>query len=75
MPGHLGTWTEHGPALAEHGAEAVRDAFAVTLVTLYTSFRLAEHLAACGIAASIGTVGDALDNALMEATVGLPQPS
>jgi transposase InsO family protein len=37
----------------------------------YTSFKLAEHLAATGIAASIGTVGDALDNALMESTVGL----
>ncbi|MGR8009945.1 integrase core domain-containing protein [Streptomyces hypolithicus] len=37
----------------------------------YTSFRLAAHLAAEGIAASIGTVADALDNALMESTIGL----
>ena len=37
----------------------------------YTSFRLAAHLAGEGIAASIGTVGDALDNALMESTIGL----
>ena len=37
----------------------------------YTSFRLAEHLEAAGIAASIGTVGDAYDNALMESTIGL----
>ncbi|MFJ7593478.1 IS3 family transposase [Streptomyces sp. NPDC097617] len=37
----------------------------------YTSFRLAEHLDAAGIAASIGSVGDALDNALMESTIGL----
>ncbi|MFJ2781253.1 integrase core domain-containing protein [Kitasatospora sp. NPDC087315] len=37
----------------------------------YTSFRLATHLAAERIAASIGTVGDALDNALMESTTGL----
>ncbi|MCX4784355.1 hypothetical protein OG435_48215 [Streptomyces sp. NBC_01264] len=37
----------------------------------YTSFRLAEHLDAADLAASIGTVGDALDNALMESTVGL----
>ncbi|MBK3587997.1 IS3 family transposase [Streptomyces sp. MBT57] len=29
----------------------------------YTSFRLAEHLDAAGIAASIGSVGDAYDNA------------
>jgi putative transposase len=37
----------------------------------YTSFRLAAHLAAEGIAASIGSVGDAYDNALMESTIGL----
>ncbi|MFH9821603.1 IS3 family transposase [Streptomyces sp. NPDC017230] len=37
----------------------------------YTSFRLAEHLDAAGIAASIGPVGDAYDNALMESTIGL----
>ncbi len=37
----------------------------------YTSFRLTEHLDAAGIAASIGSVGDAYDNALMESTIGL----
>jgi putative transposase len=37
----------------------------------YTSFRFTAHLAASGIDASIGTVGDALDNALMESTIGL----
>ncbi|WP_407986306.1 IS3 family transposase [Kitasatospora sp. CMC57] len=37
----------------------------------YTSFRLAEHLDAADIAASIGSVGDAYDNALMESTIGL----
>ncbi|MFJ5220906.1 IS3 family transposase [Streptomyces sp. NPDC088354] len=37
----------------------------------YTSFKLAEHLDVAGIAASIGSVGDALDNALMESTIGL----
>ena len=37
----------------------------------YTSFRFTAHLAAAGIDASIGTVGDALDNALMESTIGL----
>jgi putative transposase len=37
----------------------------------YTSFRLAEHLDAAGIAASIGSVGDAYDNALMESAIGL----
>ncbi|WP_406729395.1 IS3 family transposase [Streptomyces sp. GD-15H] len=37
----------------------------------YTSFRLAEHLDTAGIAASIGSVGDAYGNALMESTIGL----
>ncbi|MFE0701715.1 IS3 family transposase [Streptomyces sp. NPDC058872] len=37
----------------------------------YTRFKLAEHLDAAGIAASIGSVGDAYDNALMESTIGL----
>ncbi|GAA1927254.1 hypothetical protein GCM10009753_71050 [Streptantibioticus ferralitis] len=37
----------------------------------YTSFKLAEHLDTDGIAASIGSVGDAYDNALMESTIGL----
>ncbi|WP_158702054.1 IS3 family transposase [Kitasatospora sp. MMS16-BH015] len=37
----------------------------------HTSFRLAEHLDAAGIAASIGSVGDAHDNALVESTIGL----
>ncbi|MGK5447114.1 integrase core domain-containing protein [Streptomyces radiopugnans] len=40
-------------------------------LTQYTSFRLAEHLDAARIAASIGSVGDAYDNALMESTIGL----
>ncbi|WBL20288.1 IS3 family transposase [Citricoccus sp. NR2] len=37
----------------------------------YTSVVLTEHLALEGIAASIGTVGDAYDNALMETINGL----
>jgi putative transposase len=37
----------------------------------YTSFRFTAHLLAGDIDASIGTVGDALDNALMESTIGL----
>lgn len=37
----------------------------------YTSFKLTEHLETAGIAASIGSVGDAYDNALMESTIGL----
>jgi putative transposase len=37
----------------------------------YTSFRFTAHLIEAGLDASIGTVGDALDNALMESTIGL----
>ena len=37
----------------------------------YTSFALAEHLDPAGVDASIGSVGDAYDNALMESTIGL----
>ncbi|NHO85120.1 transposase [Micromonospora sp. CMU55-4] len=37
----------------------------------YTSFRFTTHLLDVGIDASIGSVGDALDNALMESTIGL----
>ncbi|MFC3448728.1 IS3 family transposase [Amycolatopsis speibonae] len=37
----------------------------------YTPFRFTQHLIDSGIDASIGTVGDALDNALAESTIGL----
>jgi hypothetical protein len=37
----------------------------------YTSLRFTEHLALEDIAPSIGTVGDAYDNALMECIIGL----
>jgi len=37
----------------------------------YTSIRLTEHLALEGIRPSIGSVGDAYDNALMESVNGL----
>lgn len=37
----------------------------------YTSLRFTEHLALEGIAPSIGSVGDAYDNALMESIVGI----
>ncbi len=37
----------------------------------YTSFRFTQHLIDAGIDASIGTIGDALDNALAESTIGL----
>ena len=37
----------------------------------YTALRFTEHLALEGIAPSIGSVGDAYDNALMETVNGL----
>ena len=37
----------------------------------YTSVRFTEHLTLEGIAPSIGTVGDAYDNGLMESIIGL----
>ena len=37
----------------------------------YTSIRFTEHLALHGIAPSIGSVGDAYDNGLMESIIGL----
>ncbi len=37
----------------------------------YTSFAFTAHLLAADIDASIGSIGDALDNALMESTIGL----
>jgi putative transposase len=37
----------------------------------YTSLRFTEHLSLAQVAGSIGTVGDAYDNALMESTIGL----
>ena len=40
-------------------------------LTQYTSVAFTEHLALEGIHPSIGTVGDAFDNALMETIIGL----
>lgn len=37
----------------------------------YTSFVFSAHLIEAGMDASIGTAGDALDNALMESAIGL----
>jgi putative transposase len=37
----------------------------------YTSIAFTERLAAAGAAPSVGTVGDALDNALAESQIGL----
>ncbi|MFC5955109.1 integrase core domain-containing protein [Streptomyces pratens] len=40
-------------------------------IAQYTSFALAEHLDRAGITASVGSVGEAYGNALMESTIGL----
>jgi putative transposase len=37
----------------------------------YTSIAFTELLAAAGVSASVGTVGDAYDNALAESVIGL----
>jgi putative transposase len=37
----------------------------------YTNFRFTTYLLDAGIDASVGSVGDALDNALLESTIGL----
>ncbi len=37
----------------------------------YTSIRYTERLAAAGVSTSVGTAGDAYDNAMAESTVGL----
>ena len=37
----------------------------------YTSIAFTERLAAAGVSASVGTVGDAYDNALAESVTGL----
>ena len=41
----------------------------------YTSIRFTEHLALEGVAPSIGTVGDAYDNGLMEASSVCSRPN
>ncbi len=37
----------------------------------HTSVNLTDHLAGEGLAASIGSVGDAHDNALLESAIGM----
>ncbi|MFF4696461.1 IS3 family transposase [Streptomyces chattanoogensis] len=53
--------TPAGPGLVHHSDAGSQ----------YTSFAYTAHLLDAGIDASIGTVGDALDNALMESQIGL----
>ncbi|WP_145887982.1 IS3 family transposase [Streptomyces sp. BK340] len=53
--------TPAGPGLVHHSDAGSQ----------YTSFAFTAHLIEAGIDASVGTVGDALDNALMESQIGL----
>ncbi|OYD61489.1 transposase InsO family protein [Rhodococcus sp. OK302] len=57
----------------DHGGHRVRDGLIhhSDAGSQYTSISFAETLALEGIAASIGSVGDAYDNALAESTIGL----
>lgn len=41
----------------------------------YTSIAFTDRLAAAGVQPSVGTVGDAYDNALAESVIGLFKPS
>lgn len=58
--------TDHGFEFTTHGLVHHSDAG-----SQYTSLAFTEELHEAGITGSIGTVGDALDNALMESTIGL----
>lgn len=57
----------------DHGGHAVTDGLIhhSDAGSQYTSISLAETLALEGIVASIGSIGDAYDNALAESTIGL----
>lgn len=55
--------TPAGPGLIHHSDAGSQ----------YTSFAFTAHLPDAGLDASIGTVGDALDNALVESQIGLYQ--
>lgn len=57
---------DHGFAFTTHGLVHHSDAG-----SQYTSLAFTDELLQAGITGSIGTVGDALDNALMESTIGL----
>jgi len=66
--------TAGGPPPASPAASGTRSpgTRSITLTpSQYTSVRFAETLMLAGLAGSIGTVGDAYDNALAETTIGL----
>jgi len=62
----------HPPA-HQRGLHRHRDGFPLRrrIADQYTSLAFTEALIDAGITGSIGSVGDALDNALMESTIGL----
>jgi putative transposase len=64
---NMAAWARGRTGVTElHGLIAHSDAG-----SQYTSIAYTERLAALGIQASIGTVGDAYDNAMAESTIGL----
>lgn len=68
VPLRMAAWArdQHGHPIVRGELTAHSDAG-----SQYTALRYTEHLAMEGIAASIGTVGDAYDNCLMESIIGL----
>lgn len=68
VPLRMAAWArgQHGHPIIRGQLTAHSDAG-----SQYTALRYTEHLALEGIAASIGSVGDAYDNALMETIIGL----
>ena len=66
-------WPRRWPPGAGRAASSPREDWSTIPMRARSTPRLAftEELAEAGIAGSIGTVGDALDNALMESTIGL----
>lgn len=67
-PLRIALWDRH-----RHGHPVRRDQLAhhSDAGSQYTSIRFTEHLALEGIAPSIGSIGDAYDNGLMESIIGL----
>src|SRR5215475_14239336 len=57
--------------LAAASSEAACPSSFITTTPGRTSIAFTERLAAAGVSASVGTVGDAYDNALAESVIGL----
>jgi transposase InsO family protein len=64
-------WRRPGPLTRAGRRSAAGGRRPRTCTAQYTSLHFTEHLALEGIAPSIGSVGDAYDNALMESIIGL----